>query len=103
MEDLQWALDRRTPNPTDDMLEYLGQGIGNIAAHEIGHQLVRAFSSSGKVVNGMNMHDGSLNTYNGGDCNDSSNYTGISQDGLTPIHWSTDAGTSLTNILGRKR
>jgi hypothetical protein len=66
-------------------------------------QLVNAFGASGKVVNGMGLHDDSTDTYNGGSCQEPENpwvftsyYNGV------PISWGADAVTSLTNILGKK-
>jgi hypothetical protein len=84
------------------MLQELGEAIGNNAAHEIAHQLVNRWSASGKVIGGMGLHDGSVDTYNGASCNDPSVFTGVSTDGKTPIHWGSDADASLTNILGKK-
>jgi hypothetical protein len=102
METLQWALNLQTAQPTDRMLQELGEAIGNNAAHEIAHQLVNRWSPSGKVVGGMGLHDGSVDTFNGSGCKDPSVFTGVSTDGKTPIHWGSNADTSLTNILGKK-
>jgi hypothetical protein len=91
--------------PTQDVLEAIGRGIGNNAAHEISHQLDnygRIFAT-GKRVAGL--HDTPVNTYNGGDCDGGHSpwvYTGIGPDGATPIHWGSDAAQSLENILGKK-
>jgi hypothetical protein len=85
------------------MLEDLGEAIGNNAAHEIAHQLVNRLSTSGLIVNGMGLDDGSIDTYNGGNCNDPSVFTGVSADGQTAIHWGSAADTSLANILGRRK
>jgi hypothetical protein len=103
MEQAQKALGVQSPSPTQDILAAIGEGLGNNAAHEIAHQLVNAFGASGKVVNGMGLHDDSTDTYNGGSCQEPENpwvftsyYNGV------PISWGADAVTSLTNILGKK-
>src|SRR5262249_17902800 len=100
LDQLQWALNYQTAQPTDTMLEQLGEGIGNNAAHEIAHQLVTAFGASGKIVNLMDLDNDSLDTYNGGSCADPAVFTGIGADGKTPIHWDNNAATSLMNLFG---
>ena len=105
MEQAQWALNLQTAQPTQDLLQAIGEGVGNNAAHEIGHQLTTGFSASGEVVGGMGLDDGSVNTYNGANCAGGSApwvFTGVGTDGQTPIHWGTNADQSLTNILGKK-
>jgi hypothetical protein len=54
----------------------------------------------------MGMDDNSVGTYNGRGCSGLDqpwNYTGISADGKTVLHWGADAVTSLTNIYGLKK
>jgi hypothetical protein len=105
MEQAQWALNLQVAQPTQDILQAIGEGIGNNAAHEIGHQLTTGFTPAGEVVGGMGMDDASQNTYNGASCNGATNpwvFTGVGTDGQTPIHWGTNADQSLTNILGKK-
>jgi hypothetical protein len=99
----QYALNETAGNPTPELLAALGQGIGNNAAHEIAHELVNAGSTSGKIVNLMDLDDSSQDTYNGADCSGSNApwvYTGTS--GGVPIHWEKDAATSLSNVFGPK-
>jgi hypothetical protein len=48
------------------------------------------------------MDDGVADTYNGGSCADPAVFTGVGADGLTPIHWTTNADQSWTNIFGRR-
>ena len=83
MEQAQWALPilLRTRPDTEsalgriDLMKAIGAGIGNTAAHEIGHQF---FSSV------LGMDDSSTHTYNGQGCDGSKatwNY------GIGEIHW----------------
>jgi hypothetical protein len=101
----QYAVNQTAGNPTQSLLQAIGEGIGNNAAHEIAHQLYNEFAAFGnKIVNGMGQHDGSTDTYNGGSCKGSAApwvYTGVGPDG-TPIHWGSDADQSLLNVLGRR-
>ncbi len=107
MAQAQHAVNITTATPTPTQLETLvraiGEGIGNNAAHEIGHQLVNFFNRfPGKIINGMDMNDNSVDTYNGGSCADPAVFTGVGTDGITRIHWSTNADQSLTNIFGKR-
>jgi hypothetical protein len=110
----QIAVNIGISNPTQAQLNQLaqaiGEGIGNNAAHEIAHELVTRYLASGKILNGMDLDDQSLDTYNGGDCGGSTApwvYTGSGNDGVhpgqTPIHWSPNADQSLANIYGRRK
>ena len=64
MECAQWALPIKLITPRDvqnalgrtDLMRAIGTGIGNTAAHEIGHQF---------FGNGSGMEDSSVSTYNG--------------------------------------
>ena len=100
LDALQWALNYQMTQPTNTLLEQLGEGIGNNAAHEVAHQLVTTFGASGKIVNGMDLDNNSLGTYNGGSCQDPAVFTGIGADGKTPIYWDNNAATSLMNLFG---
>ena len=106
MMQAQHAVNVTTATPTPTQLETLvkaiGEGIGNNAAHEIGHQLVNAFTRAQKIVAGADMDDGSVDTYNGSSCADPAVFTGVGTDGLTPIHWSSNADQSWTNIFGKR-
>jgi hypothetical protein len=105
MSDAQYAVNQTNGNPTGTLLQAIGEGIGNNAAHEIAHQLKNLFSRF-PVVNGMGMDDSSIDTYNGSGCDGSKQpwvYTGFGTDAnKTPIHWGDAADQSLMNILGRK-
>jgi Glucodextranase, domain B/IPT/TIG domain/PQQ-like domain len=106
MEEPQFALNIQTSQPSEVIVESIGEGIGNNGAHEIAHQLVTRYITSGKIVGGMGLDDNSIVTYNGKGCSGLDqpwNYTGISADGKTGIHWGADAVTSLTNIYGLKK
>jgi hypothetical protein len=105
MMQAQHAINITTSTPTPDqlkaLLQSIGEGIGNNAAHELGHQLLNRFAASEKVVGGMGMDDQTTNTYNGSACTDPAVFTGIGTDG-TSIHWEVNAKQSLTNILGTR-
>jgi hypothetical protein len=98
MEQAQFALNLQTAQPPDSLLQAIGEGIGNNAAHEVAHQLVTQNGNSGKIVAGMGLHDGSTDTYNGGNCSDPAVFTGV-QNGVA-IHWGNAAVQSLTNLFG---
>jgi hypothetical protein len=107
MSAAQYAVNATNGSPTDTLLQAIGAGIGNNAAHEIAHQLKTKFSRfPGKVIGGMGMDDKWIDTYNGSGCDGSKQpwvYTGFGTDAnKTPIHWENVADQSLTNILGRK-
>ncbi len=109
MSQAQYAVNVTNGSPTGTLLQAIGEGIGNNAAHEIAHQLKNRFLNSGKIVGaGLWMDDNSLDTYNSASC-DGSNaswvYTGVGTDAnKTPIHWEQgNADVSLTNILGNKQ
>src|SRR5205814_2522229 len=38
LEQAQWALNLQTATPTDALIQAIGRGIGNSAAHETAHQ-----------------------------------------------------------------
>lgn len=103
----QRAVNATNGIPTQALLQAIGTGIGYNAAHEIGHQLVSRFLSSGKVVAGMGLDDSSVDTINGAvSAGDKAPwlYTGFGNDGvhtgLTAIHWENVAEETLTNIFG---
>jgi hypothetical protein len=73
---------------TQFLVQSLGEGIGNNAAHEIGHQILAS----------PPMDTTELDTYNGGTCPDIGVFTGKSADGVD-IHWSPAAATALDKIL----
>ena len=103
MREAQYAVNDTAGTPTRTLLGAIGEGLGNNAAHEIGWQMVNRYSTTTKIVNGLNMDDNSTDTYNGIDCFGTSSpwvYTGASN-GVS-IHWSNDAIQSLTNILGTR-
>jgi len=106
MTNAQYAVNAASGNPTQTLLDAIGEGLGNNAAHELGHQLVNNFLSTGKVIAGMDLGDSTPDTYNSESCSGSVapwDYTGIGTDGKTPIHWESDADQSLVNILGRRK
>lgn len=107
MQEAQHAVGITTSTPTADqvnrIVQAIGEGIGNNAAHEVGHQLVIEFTRFQKIVAGMDMDDNSLGTYNGGSCTDPAVFTGLGADGHTPIHWSGNADQSLVNIFNRRQ
>jgi hypothetical protein len=49
MGQAQFALKQTNGTPTDSLLQAIGEGIGNNAAHEIGHQLRNRFLRFGIV------------------------------------------------------
>jgi len=73
-----------------------GEGIGNTAAHEVGHQFL------GKsLACGMNDDTGKVDVYDGGSADggkDPSVYTGLGPGGQ-PIHWSSNTGKCLFNMM----
>lgn len=84
MEQAQWALQLVLKTPQDvqnalgniALMNAIGTGIGNNAAHEIGHQFFGA--------TGAGMDDGSKNTYNGQGC---SGQTAPWVYGIGPVSW----------------
>lgn len=93
MEQAQYAVGAQPIEPTDDIAIATGMGMGNNAAHEVAHQL---------KVGGL--HDGSLNTYNGAECNGTTNpwvYTSYGPDQV-PIHWGATSDQNLKRLLGEK-
>ena len=73
-----------------------GEGIGNTAAHEVGHQFL------GKsLACGMNDDTSKVDVYDGGSADggkDPSVYTGLGPGGQ-PIHWSSNTGKCLFNMM----
>jgi hypothetical protein len=106
MSQAQYATNSTNGSPTNTLLQAIGEGIGNNAAHEIAHQLKNGFPS--KVVGGFGLDDNSTDTYNSSSC-DGTNapwvFTGVGTDpNRTPIHWEAgNADASLTNILGKHK
>jgi hypothetical protein len=90
MEQAQYALAVQTGTPNNSLLRAIGTGIGNNAAHEVGHQL---------RLKGMD--DSSVGTYNAGECSgaaDPSIYTGVTPQG-NPIKWEDQSAQSLHKII----
>jgi hypothetical protein len=84
----QHAINETNGMPTPELLRAIGEGIGNNAAHEVGHQLVNRFAQSGKIVSGIDMDDTSTDTYNGGSCDGSQApwvFTGVGANGTSII------------------
>lgn len=105
MSGAQYAINQTSGQPTQALLQAIGEGIGTVAAHETGHQFVNGFKQPYPIVNGMDMEDKSPDTYNGGGCTGSKGtwyYTGVGTDGKTPIYWESDADQSLKNLFGPK-
>jgi hypothetical protein len=108
----QWALNLQATNLSQstgsasflNLLQAVGEGIGNNAAHEIAHQFL---SDSSSCL--MNDNPSLVGVYNGGSAKDPAIYTGIGSNGV-PIHWSEQTafclaqmildGTSLNNLQG---
>src|SRR2546430_6887606 len=92
MVQAQYAVNATNGTPTDALLQAIGEGIGNNAAHEIVHQLKNRFLNTGKIVGaGLWMDDNSTDTYSCISCGGSITprvYTGVGTDpNKTPIHW----------------
>lgn len=90
-----------------DLIEAIGRGIGNNAAHEIAHQfLIRCCSMDVLTSKDPN----AAATYNNGDSDGTPNpqvadsdpapYTGFGKDGKTSIHWESTTKDALTKCLG---
>ena len=96
MEQAQWALpivlntsqDVQNALGRADLMKAIGAGIGNNAAHEIGHQF---------FLKGYGMDDGSTNTYNGQGCEGA---TAPWVYGLGPIQWEDVTASAWNNVLG---
>ncbi len=114
MEPAQWALGITINNAQDesaalnrsDLIQAIGRGIGNNAAHEIAHQFLIECCS----MDAMNSADPNApGTYNNGssdgDANpqvvnsDPSPWTGFWKDGTTPIHWENTTQAALDACL----
>lgn len=99
MEEAQFALypSARPATPSQPLVQAIGEGIGNDAAHEIGHQ----FSDGGQFV--ADMDDDSVDTYQSHQCLGPSApwiYTGVGTDPQkTPIHWDNNAKASWSKFL----
>jgi hypothetical protein len=91
MTQAQYALNLQTAAPPNQtVFQAIGAGIGNNAAHEIGHQL------------GVAGDDDSINTYNSGSCDGSKApwvFTSVGPDGKTPISWEGKSAESLQSIV----
>jgi len=100
MEQAQWAppivlntsQDVQRAAKRVDLMNAIGTGIGNNAAHEIAHQF---------LLDEHGMDDSSLNTYNGQGCDGLDEpwvYTGVGTDGA-PIHWENVTDQGLQDAL----
>jgi hypothetical protein len=98
MENAQWALPITLRNLQDVqnalsnviLMKAIGTGIGNTAAHELGHQF---FVGSG-------MEDNSTNTYNGKlGCDPAAAGSGPWNYGFGPISWEAVTFTAWANAL----
>ena len=93
MQNAQWDLSIQIQTRQDaqnaigrsDYMKGIGTGIGNTAAHEIGHQFFN-------LSNGM--EDNSQNTYNGAGCGYPWN------SGVGPIQWEAVTQNAWKNALG---
>ena len=98
MEYAQWALQIVLQTPQDvqhalsraDLMKAIGAGIGNTAAHEIGHEFFGA--------HGSGMHDSSTNTYNGVAGCDPRTAGGYFY-GVGPIQWESITAQWWTQVL----
>jgi len=90
-----------------DLIQAIGSGIGNTAAHEIAHQfLLKCCSMDVKISADPN----AAATYNQGDSDgdpstnvpdsDPATYTGYGKDGKTSIHWENTTEQALAKCLG---
>jgi hypothetical protein len=74
-------------------MQSIGTGIGNTAAHEIGHQF---------FGNGSGMEDSSTNTYNGAlGCDPVGGGSGPWNYGFGPISWESATANAWKNVLGQ--
>jgi hypothetical protein len=114
MEEAQVALQVVINNAQDesnalnriDMIQAIGRGIGNNAAHEIAHQFLSACCSMDVKISA---DPAAAGTYNNGDANGDPNqqvvdsdpapYTGYGKDGKA-IHWEATTNKALTKCLG---
>jgi hypothetical protein len=96
MEQSQWALpillntlqDVQNALGRVDLMRAIGTGIGNNAAHEIGHQF---------FLTGFGMDDSSTNTYNGQGC-DGGRARWVY--GFGPISWESVTANAWKSTLG---
>jgi hypothetical protein len=102
------AQDESTALARQDLIQAIGRGIGNNAAHEIAHQfLIKCCSMDVTTSQDPN----SAATYNNGDADgdpspqvvdsDPAPYTGYGKDGKTPIHWESTTQNALAKCLGK--
>lgn len=114
MEEAQNALQVEISNVQDeaaalarqDLIQAIGRGIGNNAAHEIAHQFLLGCCSMDAL---SSQDSNAAGTYNSGDANgspdpqilnsDPSPYTGYAKDGKTEIHWESTTKQALTKCL----
>jgi hypothetical protein len=116
MEEAQNALQVVINNPQDearalrrqDLIQAIGRGIGNNAAHEIAHQFLGECCS----MDVMTSKDAnSAATYNNGDADgdphpqvvnsDPAPYTGYGKDNATPIHWEDTTQQALNKCISQ--
>jgi hypothetical protein len=114
MEQAQWALSIAINNTQDennalnrkDLIQAIGRGIGNNAAHEIAHQfLILCCSMDAHIKDDPH----AAGTYNNGSANgdadpdvvnsDPSPYTGYWKDGKTAIKWESTTQAALDKCL----
>jgi hypothetical protein len=114
MEQAQWALqisintaqDESNALTRQDLIQAIGRGIGNTAAHEIAHQFLLLCCSMDVLISDDSDAAG---TYNNGSADGDANplvinsdpapYTGYGKDG-TPIHWENSTKSALDKCLG---
>ncbi|MGA8872804.1 MAG: SBBP repeat-containing protein, partial [Candidatus Acidiferrales bacterium] len=115
MEQAQIALQVNINNAQDesnalmrqDLIQAMGRGIGNTAAHEVAHQFLGLCCSMDVFTSADPQ---AAATYNNGDGDgnpdpsipnsDPAPYTGYGKDGKTAIHWEDSTDKALTACLG---
>lgn len=114
MEEAQVALQVQINNSRDeakalkrqDLIQAIGRGMGNTAAHEIAHQFLILCCSMDATISA---DPNAAATYNQGDADgdpspnvpdsDPATYTGFGKDGKTAIHWESTTQQGLTRCL----
>ena len=91
-----------------DLIQAIGRGNGNTAAHEIAHQFLLKCCSMDVLTS---EDSNAAATYNNGDASgdpdpqdlnsDPSPYTGYGKDGKTTIHWENTTKQALTKCLSK--
>jgi hypothetical protein len=101
VENAQWALNIAINNAQDeaaalqrqDLIEAIGRGAGNIAAHEIAHQFLSLCCNMDQ-----NLSAGNANVYNQANLSFADIFTGFANDGQ-PIKWDPVTSQSLGKCL----